>query len=109
MEAMAHPGQVAAVSGSGRFHAKPVLVPGPAGPAEPQADPVARAGDVLCACCDRTPLVGEMAILHTGEGGDAWTCELCERSARLVAPLGEPMARVRVLPALTGAELYKAA
>ena len=100
---------VAAVSGSGRFHAKPVLVPVPDAPAGPEPDPVARAGDVRCACCERTPLVGEIAILHVGQGGDAWTCELCERSARASAPLGEPRARVRVLPALTGAELYRAA
>jgi hypothetical protein len=109
MEAMAQGRHVAAVSGSGRFHAQPVLVPVPTETTEPEPDPVARAGDVRCACCERTPLVGEMATLHTGEGGDAWTCELCERSARRVAPLGDPKARVRVLPPLTGADLYKAA
>lgn len=100
---------VAAVSGSGRFHAKPVLVPVPACATEPEADPVARAGDVRCACCERTPLVGETAILHVGAAGDSWTCELCERSARSVGHLGEPRARVRVLPALVGADLYRAA
>ena len=109
MEATPQAHHVAAVSGSGRFHARPVLVPVPDPPAEREADPVARAGDVRCACCERTPLVGEMATLHAGDAADTWTCELCERSARRVAPLGEPLARVRVLPPLAGAELYKAA
>jgi len=94
-----------AISASGRFHATHVLVPD-RGPAE---DPVARAGDVSCACCSRSPLVGEKAILHVVEGRESWVCELCERSARKVAPLGEVRDRVRVRPPLVGAELYRAA
>ena len=69
----------------------------------------ARAGDVRCACCKRTPLVGEKAILHVRSGKRSWACELCERSARRVGPLGEVSERVRVRPALAGAELHRAA
>jgi hypothetical protein len=68
-----------------------------------------RAGDVRCACCGRTPLVGEKAILHERRGRFAWACELCERSARKVGPLGEVRDRVRVRPALGLADLNRAA
>ena len=70
----------------------------------------ARAGDVHCSCCKRSPLVGEKVILHVGSRGrESWACELCERSARRVGPLGEVRERVRVLPGITGAELARAA
>jgi hypothetical protein len=110
MEASAAPRELcAAVSGSGRFHAQAVLVPAPETPAEPAHDPIARAGEAHCACCGRSPLVGELAILHVGEKGESWSCELCERSARRIAHLGEARARVRVRPGRTGAELYQVA
>lgn len=67
---------------------------------------VARAGEFQCTCCHRSPLVGEKAILHVRDERTSWVCELCERSARKVAPLGEVQDRVRVRPALTGADLY---
>ena len=70
----------------------------------------ARAGDVRCSCCRRTPLVGEKVILHVRSGGrESWACELCERSARRVGPLGEVRERVRVRPGLAGAGLGRAA
>src|SRR5688500_4208266 len=96
-----------AISASGRFHAAPVTVPDPE--PEPRPAPVARAGEITCACCERTPLVGEKAILHETEGRESWACELCERSARKVAGLGEVRDRVRVRPQLTGAEFHYAA
>ena len=96
-----------AISASGRFHAAPVSVPDPEAPVREAA--VARAGDVTCACCERTPLVGEKAILHIADGQESWVCELCERSAKKVALLGEVQDRVRVRPSLVGAELYRAA
>lgn len=96
-----------AISASGRFHARPVLVPDP-DPIAPEP-PVARAGEVRCACCKRTPLVGEKAILHVRAAERSWACELCERSARTVAPLGEVSARVIVRPQLAGAALHRAA
>ena len=93
-----------AVSASGRFHAGPALIPAPE-PAD-QPPPIARAGDVQCSCCRRNPLVGEKAILHVSGGTESWVCELCERSTRNVAPLGEVRDRVQVRPALVGAERY---
>ena len=95
-----------AISASGRFHATPVIVSDP----EPQPAPIARAGDVHCSCCGRAPLVGEKVILHARPNGrEAWACELCERSARRVGPLGEVRLRAYVRPGLAGAELYRAA
>jgi hypothetical protein len=70
----------------------------------------ARAGDVQCTCCKRSPLVGEKVILHVGpRGRESWACELCERSARRVAPLGDVRLRVRVMPGVAGAGLARAA
>ena len=77
--------------------------------AHPALQPSARAGDVRCACCKRTPLVGEKAILHSRSGRLAWACELCERSIRRVAPLGEVLDRVRVRPSIAASELHRAA
>jgi hypothetical protein len=71
---------------------------------------IARAGDVRCSCCKRTPLVGEKAFLHVrANGQESWACELCERSARRVGPLGEVRERVRVRPGLAGSDLFRAA
>ncbi|MGI8460126.1 MAG: hypothetical protein ACR2OC_00615 [Solirubrobacterales bacterium] len=78
----------------------PVFVPDP--PAEPVAPRIARAGDFRCASCDRTPLVGEKAILHASAEAESWACELCERSALKVARLGDVRDRVQVLPPLLG-------
>ena len=95
-----------AISASGRFRATPVVASDPV----PRPEPVARAGEVHCSCCKRAPLVGEKVILHARPGGrESWACELCERSARRVGPLGEVRLRVRVRPGLLGAELYRAA
>ena len=65
---------------------------------------IARAGEVHCTCCKRAPLVGEKAILHVRGERRSWACELCERSARKVAPLGEVRDRVRVRPSVASME-----
>ena len=70
---------------------------------------VARAGEVVCSCCRRAPLVGEKAILHVRKERESWACELCERSASKAGPLGEVRDRIQVRPALVGSELSPAA
>jgi hypothetical protein len=70
--------------------------------AGPDRGLVARAGEVRCACCMRTPLVGETAILHVIGEIERWVCELCERSPRKVARLGAAQERIRVRPREAG-------
>ena len=73
------------------------------------------AGELRCAGCNRSPLVGEWATLHAGrprrrgESTPLWLCALCEADDSLSSRYGEQLSKARlqlgasnVLPELDG-------